>query len=176
MQGTWQCPRAWTSIHLLPWKTPHSTPTSGHHRQTRGSRVQLSGHLLSQTSPAVESEPWPGLHCISSLALTWKGFLRRLSTAPGASVTSAQNFQGTWKAPTQHLGSKEKASRHPSHLTEFLEYCLEFCSLLWNLFTSACSLSPGAGGSLLPRAGERLFLHSGLLFLASGQNPCFLFI
>lgn len=63
-----------------------------------------------------------------------------------------------WKALTQHLGSEEKASRHLSSLTGFLEDCLEFCFLLWNLFTSACSLSPGAGGSLIPRARELVYV------------------
>lgn len=58
-----------------------------------------------------------------------------------------------WKAPAQQLGRK-KASRHPAHLTRFQESGLEFCSFLWSLFTWVYSLSPGAGGSLLPRVGE----------------------
>lgn len=83
LQGTWQCPRTWTSIHLLPWKTPHSTPTSGCQKHTRGPRVLLSGQ---STFPDIPS--W-GVRTLARVAL-------RILIGSNVEEFSAQAQPCTW--------------------------------------------------------------------------------
>lgn len=159
----WHCARAWTGFAM------GNSPLSLHHHllpiiDRRGPCV-LGGGFFSQercVTLAQHPRPWglaPFQGC--TVPLHWLHLVRFFCSAasphlgPPLSLLRISRALEIlrWKAPAQQLGRK-KASRHPAHLTRFQESGLEFCSFLWSLFTWVYSLSPGAGGSLLPRVGE----------------------
>lgn len=167
----WHASIAMGNSPLCPPPSP-----SGGHSQTCGPCIQLSGQSPFP-GKGYSSCPAPrcGVGLFSGVALGC-GYVcsgASLHLGPPLSLLRISRALEVlhWKAPTQYLGGREKASRHLLHLTRFLEYCLP------SLEPVCLSTQPLPWGRWepAPGVGELVCVCSScqLLSQSTGQSRCF---